>query len=602
MNTSGIHQLSYFIVATIVIAQKNCKIQKQFSPDNFITQSSRLLDEEPVYTKIACQEVLEQKYDTKYQYFVLIVPRKAAENLSFFKAQVADSKDSKEALKSLSRVENGLLVYKIQLQNPLEAGQTVKILVGTVFTHSLRPYPAEISQKEKQLVQYHGSAYIFSSYKVSSQTTKILLSSSNVESFTKLKKSSSSESTVTYGPYENIAPLTEEPIVVHFENNSPFLSVSNLVRHIEVSHWGNIAVEETIDIYHSGAKLKGSFSRFEYQREQSGVSSIKNFRTVLPEFASDVYYRDEIGNISTSNLRQEDDGEFSLELRPRFPLFGGWQTHYVVGYNLPSFANLFNSGDQYVLQMDFISHLFDNMVVDEALVRIILPEGASDIQIETPYSVTRLPDSLHYTYLDTKGRPVIQMSAKNLVENHIQDFKLSYKFSRSHLLQEPLLCVSAFFLLFLSFIVYARLDFSITKDEGNEKRLRSTQIKEIIREYYLKRASFYQDFSDQLNKLRTSRDLSNFQAVYRNFLNELKALRLELPAGLKPDYPAFADRVSELQKFDKSYRELQINHAQMLERLMAGKMGKPQYIEAEAIFAKKKEIVTERLLHQIHTL
>lgn len=70
------------------------------------------------------------------------------------------------------------------------------------------------------------------------------------------------------------------------------------------------------------------------------------FQTVLPEFAADVYYRDEIGNISTSNLRQEDDGEVSLELRPRFPLFGGWKTHYVVGYNLPSFANLFNSGKQ----------------------------------------------------------------------------------------------------------------------------------------------------------------------------------------------------------------------------------------------------------------
>ncbi len=65
---------------------------------------------------------------------------------------------------------------------------------------------------------------------------------------------------------------------MHYENNSPFLSVSPLVRHIEVSHWGNIAVEETLDIYHTGAKLKGSFSRFEYQRESSGVSSVKSFK------------------------------------------------------------------------------------------------------------------------------------------------------------------------------------------------------------------------------------------------------------------------------------------------------------------------------------
>lgn len=163
-----------------------------------------------------------------------------------------------------------------------------------------------------------------------------------------------------------------------------------------------------------------------------------------------MYYRDEIGNISTSNLRQEDDGDVSLELRPRFPLFGGWKTHYVVGYNLPSFAYLFNSGDtlivfirlnqqclssislylfhlgdEFVLQMDLISHIFDHMVVDDALIRIVLPEGASNIEVETPYAVTRLPDSLHFTYLDVKGRPVVEIAAKNLVENHIQPFKVN---------------------------------------------------------------------------------------------------------------------------------------------------------------------------------
>ena len=67
------------------------------------------------------------------------------------------------------------------------------------------------------------------------------------------------------------------------------------------------------------------------------------FQMVLPAAASDVYYRDEIGNISTSNLRELDD-MVEVELRPRFPLFGGWKTHYIVGYNVPSYQYLFNSG------------------------------------------------------------------------------------------------------------------------------------------------------------------------------------------------------------------------------------------------------------------
>lgn len=86
---------------------------------------------------------------------------------------------------------------------------TVQVLVGTVFTHHLSPHPKEITQKEKQLVQYRGNAYIYTPYKVTTQTTKVLLSSSTVESYTKVKPSSQSDSTITYGPYENVAPLSE---------------------------------------------------------------------------------------------------------------------------------------------------------------------------------------------------------------------------------------------------------------------------------------------------------------------------------------------------------------------------------------------------------
>ena len=80
-------------------------------------------------------------------------------------------------------------------------------------------------------------------------------------------------------------------------------------------------------------------------------ASIKSFKSVLPAAASDVYYRDEIGNISTSNLWNQEDS-VELEMRPRFPLFGGWQTRFYTGYNVPSYEYLYNSGnDCYVLSL-----------------------------------------------------------------------------------------------------------------------------------------------------------------------------------------------------------------------------------------------------------
>ena len=75
-----------------------------------------------------------------------------------------------------------------------------------------------------------------------------------------------------------------------------------------------------IYFYDLGALLKGSFSRFDYQRNpNSGQSAVKSYTTLLPAAAQDVYYRDEIGNISTSHLRNSEDYT-ELVIRPRYML------------------------------------------------------------------------------------------------------------------------------------------------------------------------------------------------------------------------------------------------------------------------------------------
>ena len=67
-----------------------------------------------------------------------------------------------------------------------------------------------------------------------------------------------SDSTIDYGPYDDIDAFTkDDKLVVHYEHNGPFLTVIRMERVIEVSHWGNIAVEETYHMRHTGAILKG---------------------------------------------------------------------------------------------------------------------------------------------------------------------------------------------------------------------------------------------------------------------------------------------------------------------------------------------------------
>ncbi|KAI9587297.1 hypothetical protein GQX74_003144, partial [Glossina fuscipes] len=194
--------------------------------------------------------------------------------------------------------------------------------------------------------------------------TQVKLATSNIISYTQIKSYAVSSNKIKDGPFEDISGHSKEL----------------LTRTVQLSHWGNIAVEKSIHVLHTGAKLKGSFSGYEFQKDgRSGQASIKSYKTVLPAAAFGVRYRDTNGNISTSNMNVMK--EFvELELRPRFPLFGGWKTQYILGYNLSSFEYLFNSDDDYVLRMRVIDHIFDDMVVDEAVVNIILPEGCASIQ------------------------------------------------------------------------------------------------------------------------------------------------------------------------------------------------------------------------------
>jgi len=441
--------------------------------DIVITTCDRSIDMSTQLVKMQHKLVLQNNGQGAVKTFLFSIDPSLKEKVSFIEATFGNN-DKTYLRVSETKVQSDLdkAFWKVELKSALAAGASTTVNVEVVLGGALQMFPAAITQKEKQLVKLTANLYAFLPYTVTTQSTTVQLASSNVESYTKVKPVSLSDTTVSYGPYSNTAPFTEAEMVIHGENNSPMLVVTRLERVIELSMWGNIAVEETIDVAHKGALLKGSFSRYEYQRENSGVSSVKNFKTLLPAASKDVYYRDDIGNISTSHMKVMDDA-VELDLRPRFPLFGGWKTHYVIGYNVPSYEYLYYSGDKHVLNMRLVDHIFDDMLVEETEVKVILPEGITNIELNTPYSMTRRDDDKHYTYLDTTGRTVVTFyTDKLLTENHIQDFQIGFTYPHRSMVMEPLLLVSAFFLLYLVTIIYVRLDFSIIRDESAESKMK----------------------------------------------------------------------------------------------------------------------------------
>jgi oligosaccharyltransferase complex subunit alpha (ribophorin I) len=563
--------------------------------DLVVANVHRTVDLSSHLPKISSSITLENTGKTAVRSFLFLVDPTVSNHLSFIGA-VVKSGDEDQKLKvvqtSVASHPNEVF-YRVDLTRVLDAGKQVTVDVETVYSHTLRPYPSQIAQSEKQFVQFTTSTYFPTPYKTTSQKTEVNCASKNIESYTRVKPVSASDSTITYGPFENKEPFTKGEIVIHYENNSPFLTVSEMTRLIEVSHWGNIAVEETLDMRHSGAQLKGPFSRYDYQRNQDGVSSVKSFKTVLPAAARDVYYRDEIGNISTSHLRELDD-MVEVELRPRFPLFGGWKTHYVLGYNVPSYQYLYNSGDKYVLKMRFLDHVFDDQVVDRLTVKVILPEGASNIEFKAPYNIKREKNELHFTYLDTFGRPVITAYKDNLVDQHIQDFELHYTFQKIMLLQEPLLVVGAFYLLFLTMIIYVRLDFSITKDEASESRMRVASLIEQVQGAQDRRSALYQSYDDAINKYKASKDSSTFNTNRKKIDTDYKQLTQTINnylSKLKGEGSEHAEKVQQLQGLDVQMRDQITLGIQYAEKLIAGKLNKQQYIDTESnVRTKRTEI------------
>ena len=142
--------------------------------------------------------------------------------------------------------------YRIDLPSSLAAQQQTSLEIETVFTRAVVPHPSEITQAEKQLVQFTGNAYVLLPYPIRTQSTTVTLPSSSIESFTRVSPVNTNENEVNYGPYSDLPAFSHAKIVLHYENNGPFIKVAALERLIEVSHWGNIAVEEHYHIKHFG--------------------------------------------------------------------------------------------------------------------------------------------------------------------------------------------------------------------------------------------------------------------------------------------------------------------------------------------------------------
>lgn len=431
----------------------------------------------------------------------------------------------------------------------LLASGGAKVAAYASFARALAPRPASVAQGEPQLVLFADAALrAVSPYRVEQQTVEAVLppsSSSGAGGSSSSKQplsffpggpvgalrpvsssSSSGGGTVKFSPAGATAPWAalsakvraedgggakgEEPgasspssssspaLSIHFAMDEPLVRGLRVVRDVEVSHWGNVYFEETYLVRNDGPSLEGEFSRRRYGDRSAYTSYMfENLRARLPAGSRWIYYRDAIGNVSTSAVHRlpkgaslsslgglggsgggkkggggadEGGGVVVVDLGMRYPVVGGWQADFVLGYSLPlasvvSRASGTGLGGRMRLRLP-LPPPFEGMYADELEVRVALPEGARDVAHGAP-SAPNAKASLERkrAYLDAPwgpGRPVLALRLRDAVPDHASArLTVEYTVGAVDLARKPLLLVACYGALFAALALLNRADLRI---------------------------------------------------------------------------------------------------------------------------------------------
>lgn len=358
-----------------------------------------------------------------------------------------------------------------------EAVPDLTITVTGMLTHASVPLPKSVSQTESQYLLWKGSAAPITPYGAGSGRVRVKSPSPSILSYAteppvSADQTIKSGSTITFGPYDKLASLLHDGQAalpsearVHYLHNSPMLTIVEARRQARISHWRNrLEIEDQFWLRNDGASLKGHFSRVQHQlstlvqRVKSHV--LTNIVMQLPPGADHAYFIDESGNVSTSHFRPAPPSPSHvatpahllsemrasvLDLRPRYPMLGGWNYTCSVGWSVKLTDGWLKTVDEgqkrYSVQVPFMSALKDT-AVDDVAVRIILPEGAKDIAFTAPFSID-VERERSWSFLDTIGKPVIKLHKRACSERHGGSVNVEYTLTTGDLYRKGFVALLA---------------------------------------------------------------------------------------------------------------------------------------------------------------
>ncbi|KAJ1914855.1 dolichyl-diphosphooligosaccharide--protein glycosyltransferase subunit 1, partial [Mycoemilia scoparia] len=395
----------------------------------------------------------------------------------------AEERKSNKPLNVIKRgydKENDSAIYDVYFDEPLKPGDKISININLAFVRQLRPLPAKIGLLDHPSWVWNGNGYISLMVPSKKQKTIITLPQAGSTAIRNFSTQPSPASTdgkkkITYGPYSNVGSFSNKPISIHYDNDDQNLHAFAHRREMHVSHWGNnLNVLEHYQIHNDGATLNGPFDKVAQQLASIRMkpqNAVLGLPIEVPVLSRNIYFVDEIGNVSTSNIYYDNAGNRKfIRLAPRYPLVGGWNYTWWHGYDMPLDSVLkYNSQDgRYNLKVKFYEGMVDTSV-DKFELQVVLPEGAIDIQVANPLDVNEESARPYYTYFDSTGRTMLVFSQYNVVNEYKQDIHISYRYSLFATLQKPIILSLAIFSIFLLTTITSRLSIGLTKLKKQKK-------------------------------------------------------------------------------------------------------------------------------------
>ncbi|KAJ1963059.1 dolichyl-diphosphooligosaccharide--protein glycosyltransferase subunit 1 [Dipsacomyces acuminosporus] len=449
--------------------------------------------------------VVQNEHASKlYKSYTVVVPLDKADRLAQLTVRERKSGESLDVVK-LEGVDERrqAQLFRATLRKALQPGEKLSLNVDFVYTNLLEPKPKAVKQDENQFWLWSDEALVRSIYPIRKQKT-VVHAPGDIKRFTNVdvgggaKKSGKS---VTFGPFaakdkssatatatDEVGALKGQRVEVNYLDNSEHMEAVTHRREYFVSHWANdLNVLEHYALRNRGPEIDGPFNKVKqtvskFMRTRDNF--IKTLLVKVPVNAREMYFVDEIGNVSTSAVtgRARKNGSPSfkiMQLKPRYPLPGSWNYTWWHGYSVPldEHLKISKSTNRHLLKVPFIGSIAgcasqekeltvgaanaQNVAINSYELRITLPEGASDIDVKIPFAVDSIKEQPFSYYLDSTGRTVVVVNQKNVAPDMHKDIVVAYSYSAVSFWQKPAVIAAVVFALFALASVTSRIHFGL---------------------------------------------------------------------------------------------------------------------------------------------